>query len=189
MMKEIRQTNDNLNINDRHITGYALVFDTPSDNLIGWTETIKRGAVTNETIANSIVLAKLNHDDNKVLAKSNKGIGSLTLTVDERGLKYDFDAPNTALGDELLEYLRRGDISTSSFAFSISSEPNSEKWYKQNGIIYRDIMKIDRLYDISPVFIAAYDSTTCTKRFSEIEAQSKEIDIKMNLLKTEIDLM
>lgn len=189
MVKEIRQSNDSLNLNERHITGYALVFETPSDNLSGWVETIKRGAVTPETVANSIVLAKLNHDDAKVLARSYYGEGSLKLTVDEIGLKYDFDAPNTALGDELLEYLTRGDINSSSFAFTISNEPNSERWYKQDGVIYRDIIKIDRLYDISPVFIPAYESTSCSKRFSEIESLSKEIDTKMDLLKLEIELM
>ena len=189
-MKEIRQSNSNsLNLEDRHVTGYALVFETPSDNISGWTEIIKRGAVTNETITNSIVLAKLNHDDNKVLARSYYGKGTLSLTVDEHGLKYDFDAPNTSLGDELLEYLKRGDIDSSSFAFTISPEQDSERWYKKDGEIYRDIMKIDRLYDISPVFISAYESAVCSKRFSEIKELSKEIDEKMNLLKIEFELM
>lgn len=187
-MKEIRQSTV-IDLNDRHVTGYALVFDTPSENLVGWTETIKRGAITNETIKNSIVLAKLNHDDNKVLARSYYGNGTLLLTVDERGLKYDFDAPNTVLGDELLEYIQRGDITSSSFAFTISSEPNSERWYKENEIIYRDIYKIDKLYDVSPCFIPAYESTTCSKRFAEVETLSKEIDEQMNKIKLEIELL
>lgn len=187
-MKEYRQSNK-LNIEGRHITGYALVFETPSDNIEGWIETIKRGAVTTETINNSIVLAKLNHDDNKVLAKSKRGEGTLLLTIDDIGLRYDFDAPNTALGDELLEYLNRGDITESSFCFTISSDEGSDRWYKQDGVIYRDIMKIDRLYDVSPCFIPAYESTTCAKRFSEIEEQMKEIDKRMNILKLEIELL
>ena len=188
-MKEIRQSNEYVNIEDRHVTGYALVFETPSDNISGWIETIKRGAVTSDTISNSIVLAKLNHNDDKILARSYYGKGTLSLEVDERGLKYDFEAPNTSLGDELLEYLKRGDINSSSFAFTISKEPNSDKWYKKDGVIYRDIYKIDKLYDVSPVFISAYESAECSKRFSEIEAQSKEIDTKMNLLKLEIEFM
>lgn len=188
-MKEIRQSNDSFSFDDRKVTGYALVFETPSDNISGWIETIKRGAVTNDTISNSIVLAKLNHNDEKVLARSYYGKGTLSLEVDERGLKYEFDAPNTELGNELLEYLKRGDINSSSFAFTISNEPDAEKWYKKDGIIYRDIYKIDRLYDISPVFISAYESAECSKRFSEIEEQSKEIDTKMNLLKLEIELL
>lgn len=186
-MKEIRQ-GDNLSFDDRHVSGYALVFEAPSDNL-SWIETIKRGAITEDVIRNSIVLARLNHDDAKVLARSRYGEGSLTLTLDDVGLKYDFDAPNTALGDELLEYLRRGDITSSSFCFSISQEPGAEKWYKKDGKIYRDIYKIDKLFDIAPCFIAAYESTSCSKRFSEVESLSKEIDDQMNKIKLEIDLI
>lgn len=186
-MKEIRQS-DNFSFEDRHVTGYALVFESPSENL-SWIETIKRGAITAETILNSDVLAKLNHDDAKVLARCKNGVGSMNLILDDIGLKYEFDAPNTALGDELLEYLKRGDITNSSFCFTISQEPNSEKWYKKDGKIYRDIYKIDRLYDIAPCFIPAYESTSCSKRFSEVESLSKEIDDQMNQIKLEIDLL
>ena len=51
----------------------------------------------------------------------------MKLKKDERGLKYTFEAPKTALGDELLEGIRRGDISTSSFAFTVESDT----WEKQ----------------------------------------------------------
>ena len=181
-MKEKRQS-ENFSYEGRHVTGYALVFDTPSENL-GWIETIKRGAVTQETILESDVLAKFNHDDSKVLARSKFGEGSLKLTLDDIGLKYEFDAPNTSLGDELLEYLKRGDITNSSFCFTISKEPNSEKWYKKDGIVYRDIYKIDKLFDVSPVFIPAYEATTCDKRFKTYQ-QSQNL----NKIKLEIDLL
>ena len=47
----------------------------------------------------------------------------------------------------------------------------------------------DKLYDISPVFLPAYEETSCSKRFAEIELTSKEIDNKMNLLQAEIDIL
>ena len=99
------------------------------------------------------------------------------------------------MGDELLEHLRRGDITSSSFAFTVSSEPNSERWYKENGILYREIYKIDRLYDVSPVWNPAYEATTCSARsqeqvyYNSIIDKSNEIDEKMNQLFTEIELM
>lgn len=186
-MKEVRQSG-NFSFEDRHVSGYALVFETPSDNL-SWIETIKQGAITEETIQNSDVLARLNHEDSKVLARCRYGTGSMILTLDSKGLKYEFDAPNTALGDELIEYLKRGDITSSSFCFSISQEPGAEKWYKRDGVIYRDIYKIDRLFDVAPCFIPAYEAASCSKRFSEVEATSKEIDEQMNKIKLEIDLL
>lgn len=186
--KEYRQISENINLNDRHVSGYAVVFESPSKN-IGWIETIKRGAITQETLDNSDILAKFDHDDGKVLARSKYGKGSLTLTLDERGLKYDFDAPNTSLGDELLEYLKRGDITASSFCFTVAKEDKAERWYKEGENICRSINKIDRLYDISPVFMPAYEDTTCVKRFEEFKEQINEIDNYIEAQKLELDIL
>jgi HK97 family phage prohead protease len=104
------------------VEGYALVFNSESNDLGGFKEIIDSRALEG-VIDNSDVLCLLNHNEDKgVLARCNKGNGSLRLTVDERGLKYTFEGPKTALGDELLEGLRRGDITTSSFAFTVSSD-------------------------------------------------------------------
>lgn len=187
-VKEVRQLSATIESSDRKVSGYAVVFDSPSTN-IGWIETIQRGAITEETIEKSDILAKFNHDDSKVLARCKNGTGSLTLELDEKGLRYSFDSPKTALGDELLEYLNRGDITASSFCFTVSREDGAEEWRKEDGQIYRTIKKIDRLFDISPVFQPAYEETSCTKRFAEVETLSKEIDNKMNVLKCEIELL
>lgn len=171
----------------RTVEGMAVVFDSPSEDL-GWTEVIHRGAITPDTIKESDVLAKFNHQDDKVLARSKNGVGSLLLEVDDKGVRYMFDAPKTALGDELLEYLKRGDITASSFAFSIDkTDKEAERWYKKDGRIYRDIYHIHRLYDVSPVFQPAYEATSCSARFKEVKALSDEIDAKMDLLKDEIN--
>ena len=195
-MKEIWQLNNNINSNEesRTVEGYAVVFNSWSENL-GFYEKIHRGAITEETINNSDIFCKFNHSDDKILARSKYGTGSLLLEVDEVGVRYLFEAPHTQLGDELLEHLRRGDITSSSFAFTVSSEPNSERWYKENGILYREIYKIDRLYDVSPVWNPAYEATTCSARsqeqvyYNSIIDKSNEIDEKMNQLFTEIELM
>ena len=186
-MKEIREIQSTFNIDSRTVEGYAVVFDSPSQN-IGWIETIHRGAITEDTIKQSDVFAMFNHSQDKVLARSKKGEGSLLLEIDDKGLRYMFESPKTALGDELLEYLQRGDINQSSFAFSIDrSDSSAERWYKKDGVIYRDIYKIEKLYDVSPVFQPAYEATSCSARFNEVKALSEEIDNKMNLLKEEID--
>lgn len=188
-MKEIRQIQSNFKVDNesRTVEGYAVCFESPSEN-IGWVEVIHRGAITEDTIKRSDVFAKFNHDDNKILARSKNGEGSLLLEVDDNGVRYMFDAPKTALGDELLEYLHRGDLSQSSFAFTIDkSDSTAERWHKENGVIYRDIYKIDKLYDVSPVFQPAYGATSCSARFDEVKAQSDEVENKMNLIKKEIE--
>ena len=183
---EQRQLDLNFNEENRTVEGMAVVFESPSEDL-GWIETIHRGAITEDTIKASDVFAKFNHQDDKVLARSKYGEGSLLLEVTDKGVQYMFEAPKTTLGDELLEYLHRGDITQSSFAFTIPKEVGAERWYKKDGKIYRDIFKIDRLYDVSPVFQPAYNATTCSARFAEIKAKSDEIDNKMKLLEEEIN--
>lgn len=158
--------------NSRHVVGYASVFDSPSTDM-GFREIIKPGAFDG-VITASDVLALLNHDISRgVLARSNKGVGSLKLSVDDTGLKYELDAPNFALGDELIEGIHRGDIVASSFAFTVKEE----RWEKQADESYiRYIDKIDRLYDVSPVYHPAYEATTCDLR--GLEAAKAEAKAK-----------
>lgn len=162
--KEIRKAEIRTAESGRLVSGYAVRFDVESVN-IGFVEIIHRGAITDETIAESDVFALLNHNEQTVLARSNHGTGSLSLTVDENGVFYEFESPQTIYGDELLEHIKRGEISQSSFAFTVSPEDGAEKWTKRSdGVIQRDIYKIARLYDISPVYQPAYTETTCSKR-------------------------
>ena len=156
----------------RKVEGYASVFNSRSKDLGAFTEIIDPAAF-NGVIERSDVLALLNHDqDRGVLARSRKGVGSLTLTVDERGLHYSFDAPNTALGNELVEGLKRGDISTSSFAFTVAGE----KWTKEeDGSYLRTITQIDKLYDVSPVYNEAYEDTSVALRsLDAVRAEEEE---------------
>ena len=62
---------------------------------------------------------KLNmlHDRDLTLARCNKGVGTLKLSVDERGVNFEFDAPKCDIGDRCLEMVRRGDYSGCSFEF------------------------------------------------------------------------
>lgn len=152
----------------RTVEGYALLFDTQSDGL-SFTEVIERGALDG-VIEKSNIFALLDHSRERgILARSKNGQGTLHLEVDERGLKYRFEAPKTALGDELLEYLRRGEISESSFAFTIESET----WEIQKDDTWkRTIHKFAKLYDVSPVYDAAYSATSVNLRGKEqVEAE------------------
>lgn len=174
MEKELRsiETQFNLDDNKRTVSGYAIVFDSYSDNL-GFIEIINKSAVTEELINNSDVFAKLNHCDDKILARSNRGKGSLKLTLDEIGLRYEFEAPHTQYGEELLEHLRRGEINRSSFAFTVDkNDKEAERWTRStDGTLKREIYKISGLYDVSPVFTPAYNSTTC-----DLRAINEELD-------------
>ena len=159
----------------RKVEGYAMLFDTPSDGLT-FEEVISREALDG-VISRSDVLALMNHSvDRGVLARSENGEGSLELEVDEKGLIYKFEAPNTSLGDELLENLLRGEIKQSSFAFDVESD----KWErKADGTWKRTINKFGHLYDVSPVYHAAYSKTSVYMRGKELEEKRLEEENKV----------
>lgn len=168
----------------RKVEGYASVFNSRSKDLGGFTEIIDPAAF-NGVIERSDVLALLNHDqDRGVLARSRKGVGSLRLTIDERGLHYSFDAPNTALGNELVEGLKRGDITTSSFAFTVAGE----RWDKdEDGRYVRTITQIDKLYDVSPVYNEAYEDTSVALRsLEQVRAEEPKEEVEDEEPKDEV---
>lgn len=170
--KEIRNISAEVTVDEesRKVEGYALLFNVPSDGL-DIEEIIEPGALDG-VIEKSNVFALLNHDERRgILARSKKGVGTLSLTVDGKGLRYRFDAPRTALGDELLEYLKRGEVTESSFAFTVAEDV----WEKKGETWKRTIKKIDELYDVSPVYDAAYSKTTVYMRGKEqLEQELRE---------------
>ena len=102
-MVERRMTIDGINQNpeSRSVSGYAIIFNSESKDLGGFNEVIEPTALEG-VLERSDVLCLLNHNEDKgVLARCNQGKGSLTLEIDEKGLRYSFEAPNTSLGDEL----------------------------------------------------------------------------------------
>ena len=172
MNKEVRYSPivfRNLEEDSRRLEGRAIVFDSYSNNL-GFYEKINRSAVTQELINNSDIIFTFNHDPNQLLARYRNGGGSLDVELREDGVYFSFDIPNTTLGNDIYELIKRGDISNCSFCFSISDEKDSQKWEKREGKMYREIMKIGGLYDLSAVTYPAYSDTDINAR--SIEARN-----------------
>lgn len=156
----------------RYIEGYGSVFNKRSLDFGGWIEIIAPGAFDG-VIEESDVKCYLDHNPNRgILARSKNGSGSLSLKIDETGLNYSFDAPKTALGDEVVEGLKRGDYSQSSFAFTVKDQV----WTKEDdGTILRTIVKVERLYDVSIVADPAYpDTSVALRSFNEFTKSLEE---------------
>ena len=169
-MKETRSFKiEPLKEDSRTIEGYAIVFNAESRDLGGFTEQIEPTALEG-IIEKSDILCLLNHNEDRgVLARSKFGEGSLELMVDDIGLMYRFEAPNTALGDELLEVIKRGDISTSSFAFTVEKDT----WIKKDdGSYLRTINSFKELFDVSPVYKEAYpDTKVAVRKMQDMESE------------------
>ena len=170
---ELRQEGDS-----RRIEGRAIVFDSPSVDM-GFTEIIKRGAITQELLDSSDIFLNFNHDDSRILGRSNCGKGSLNVELREDCVYFSIEAPETSLGDEVLAYLKRGDVNKCSFCFWMSGNDEDETWSKsEDGTITRTINHIAGLHDLSIVWTPAYSETTVSARslekLNELRAKQEE---------------
>lgn len=175
---------------DGTVDGYAFLFDVESKVLRSesggyFNEIIDRSAIDQDIINKSDVLCFLNHDENRgLLARSKYGKGSLKLEIDDKGLRYSFKIPNTSLGNELRENLNRGDVTESSFAFTIEKENTIQR--SDNKYPLRKILKFFRLYDVSPVYTPAYEGTLVSCRsiddfYKDEEEKRKESEKEAEL--------
>jgi HK97 family phage prohead protease len=165
----------------RTIRGYAAVYNKDSEDFGYFTERIAPGAF--KDVMNDDVVALFNHDPNLPLARSGAG---LTIGSDDTGLYYEFDAPNTTIGNDLLANVRSGVIKQSSFAFTVKEE----KWLERKGqSALRTITKVERLYDVSPVTYPAYpDTTVATRALSKLTNGYQNDLAEMDLDRMRLDL-
>jgi hypothetical protein len=144
------------------IRGYAALFNSQSEDLGGFRESISPGAF-GAALACSDVRALINHDPNLVLGRTKAG--TLRLKEDERGLAFEIDPPDTQAARDLMISMKRGDINQCSFSFNVAD--GGDTWQKESdgsGMWRRSIQQFDKIYDISPVTYPAYTSTSCAVR-------------------------
>ncbi|ALL37851.1 peptidase [Serratia sp. OLHL2] len=152
------------------IIGYGSVFNIRSEPLWGFREIIKPGAF--DDVLNDDVRGLFNHDPNFILGRSTSG--TLKVSVDERGLQYDIEAPDTqTIRDLVLAPMQRGDINQSSFAFRVARD--GDRWYEdEEGVVIREIHKFSRLYDVSPVTYPAYQAADSAVRSLKAWQEARE---------------
>jgi HK97 family phage prohead protease len=171
----------------RTIGGYAALFDSPSQNLGGFREIIAPGAFNRAASRNwpgggTGVLARYNHDDNILLGNTDSG--TLRLSVDETGLRYDVDVPETGTAAGVFELVQRGDVRSSSFAFVT----DDEEWSTDDsGFPVRTLRQV-QLLDVAPVNTPAYLDTSVglrslAKKFDASPEEVRALAEKNELVK------
>ena len=151
-------------VEGRTVEGYASVFNSMSEDLGGFREIILPGAFSN--VLDNDVRALYNHDSNYLLARTTSG--TLELKEDDKGLYYRFEMPNTSYGNDMLELFRRGDLSQSSFGFTVEKD----SWRMQDGQHVRYIERVGSLFDVSPVVYPAYTAASSGLRSAEPQGES-----------------
>ncbi|POP53072.1 HK97 family phage prohead protease [Zhongshania marina] len=139
------------------IVGYAAVFDSLSENLGGFREQIAVGAF--DGVLGDDVRCAFNHDPSMILGRTVSG--TLRISVDGTGLRYECDPPDTQVARDLMVSLERKDVDQSSFRFTVDEDSWDED---DDGRVVRTIKKFKRLIDVSPVTYPAYPDTSVAQR-------------------------
>lgn len=143
---------------NRHVIGgYAAVFNSRSQNLGGFVETIEPGTFR-KTIGESDIRALWNHNADHVLGRNRSG--TLRLSEDSTGLQYEVDLPDTSQARDLRELIERGDVNQSSFGFTTLDD----SWgLTDDDFPLRSLREV-QLFDVSPVTYPAYLDATIGMR-------------------------
>jgi len=143
---------ESLDARGRTLHGYAAVYGVESADLGGFRERIAPGAFA--AVLGSDVRCLLNHDPSQVLARSKSG--TLRLHDEQRGLRFEADLPDSPLGENVREAVRRGDIDGASFRFKVGQE----SWEGET----RTVETIAELHDVTVATYGAYPDASVELR-------------------------
>lgn len=149
---------------DGTVSGYAALYNTETVIAGFFREKIAPGAFDTALGGTDDVRALFNHDPNYVLGRTKSG--TLTLTEDTKGLRYDVRLPDTQAAQDVRTLIQRGDVSGSSFGFFVEADEWDESETKRGKLPLRIIRKVE-LFDVSPVTYPAYPQTSVTARSIE----------------------
>lgn len=155
----------------RMLTGYAVKWEKKS-KVLGFLrkfrEQFKKGAFT-ESLEKDDQLFLWSHDPSKVLGRTKNG--TLRLEEDDIGLRFELDLPNTTLGNDAYETIKRGDVDGVSFGFKVEADEIQDA---DDDLPLRTVTKA-RLFEVSVVAFPAYpDSEVSARGFDRIRQYDEE---------------
>ena len=156
------------------LEGYAIVFEEETligDEERGFREVISRDSLSKANMKD--VPLKYNHMDSFLILARTKN-KSLSLSVDEKGLKVHAELLNTTTNQDVYKMVKAGLLDKMSFAFTVKKQ----SWDRKAEIPLRRIEEIDRLYDVSVVDLPAYEGTSIYSRSLDlVETELKAMDL------------
>ena len=167
------------------IAGYALKFNTKSNVLGNFIETIEPGALDGTDMSD--VRALVDHVPSQIIGRTTSG--TLKLNVDDVGLRFEVTLPSTQYANDLYENIRLGNITNCSFGFHLAPQGSVRQKNPTTGVDFQRIRKISKLTDISVVTYPAYNDTDVFARnLNEAikesnQKETEELKFQLELLK------
>lgn len=170
--------------NNRIISGYALKFNTWSDDLGGFIETISPNALDGTDLSD--VRCLVDHDPSQILGRTTAG--TLKLEVDDVGLRYTCTLPNTQLAKDVHENIRLGNLNQCSFGFILANDGDS--WVTgEDGLYRRTLNSFSELTDVSVVTYPAYRDTDVAPALRKKNQLENELIQKQRRIRLELELL
>lgn len=146
------------------VTGYAVVFNQPSQPL-PFIEYISRDALNDVDFSHTLLLYA--HDYNNILARADSA--TLKTEIDDTGLKFTAQIPDTTLGTDTFKNIQAGNVKGCSFGFTIAN--GGDRWdTRDDGTTVHYVDKIDTVSELTLTAIPAYEETSVSaqvKRYLE----------------------
>lgn len=140
-------------VDGNRLAGHAAVFGALAE-LPSHYEALARTAFDEALAGDDDVKALVNHDTSRVLGSTRAK--TLRLDVDDTGLAFEVDLPDTSYARDLRELVARNDVAAMSFGFL----PGKDEWSRApDGRQLRTHTSVARLLDVSPVAFPAYEGT------------------------------
>jgi len=155
--------------NDREVSGYAILFNEPSVTLggsNGFQEIISKRALDNVDLKDVYLLNQ--HKSDEVLGSTKSE--TMQLTVTDKGLHFRAQLPNTTLGRDTYELVKRGDLKSMSFGMKVSKD----SWNMNKIPEVRTVDSISNLAEVSLVTFPAYEQSSVSTRSREVLDECRE---------------
>lgn len=140
------------------LVGYASIFGRKTELWPGVFERVQEGAFKRALEEGADVRALVDHDPSKIIGRNKAG--TLELLENKRGLKVTIHPPDTQVGRDIVESIRRRDVTQMSFSFRVVEESWKDH---QDGTSTRTLMDVD-LFDVAPTTYPQYPDTTIATR-------------------------
>ncbi|PFB77960.1 HK97 family phage prohead protease [Bacillus anthracis] len=187
MTIEVREVNEDEG--KRTISG-SIKYNNESAEMRDWwgdtfVEEIAEGAF-DESLKVRDVVGLWSHDTSQVLGNTKSK--TLRIKNDKKELRFELDIPNTTVGNDAWELIKRGDVDGVSFGMKVTKDKWSSE-ERENGKVYKRSILNAELYEISPVAFPAYPTNEVSVRsLDDFKAGEKRVADEFRKRKLQIEL-